>query len=122
MVTKDEGAAPVGGGGFDLKSARAGRRSGGLSRFFRGLLISEYFILYLTIAYFLAMAVFFPDLVSPRNISNQLSNVWPLLAVAIGQTLVIIIMGIDLSQGAIMGFVSVAGALVMATGADPGLL
>ena len=121
MVTKDDGAAPVGGEAFDLKPPRSDRR-GGMRRFLRGLLISEYFILYLTIAYFLAMAVFFPDLVSPRNISNQLSNVWPLLAVAIGQTLVIIIMGIDLSQGAIMGFVSVAGALVMATGADPNLL
>ena len=43
-------------------------------------------------------------------------------AVAIGQTFVIIIMGIDLSQGAIMGFASVAGAVVMATGADPNLL
>ena len=31
-------------------------------------------------------------------------------------------MGIDLSQGAIMGFVSVAGAVVMATAADPNLL
>jgi ribose/xylose/arabinose/galactoside ABC-type transport system permease subunit len=68
------------------------------------------------------MALFFPDLATPRNISNQLSNVWPLLAVATGQTLVLIIMGIDLSQGAIMGFASVAGALVMATGADPDLL
>ena len=41
---------------------------------------------------------------------------------AIGQTFVIIIMGIDLSQGAIMGFASVAGAVVIATGADPNLL
>ena len=71
---------------------------------------------------FLAMAVFFPDLASPRNLSNQLSNVWPLLAVAIGQTFVIIISGIDLSQGAIMGFVSVLGAVVMTTAVDPSLL
>lgn len=105
---------------FDVTpGARSRAGAGGI---FRGLLLSEYFILYLTIAYFLVMAVFFPDLVTPRNLSNQLSNVWPLLAVAIGQTFVLIIMGIDLSQGAIMGFVSVAGALVMATGADPALL
>jgi ribose/xylose/arabinose/galactoside ABC-type transport system permease subunit len=88
----------------------------------RRLLISEYFILYLTAAYFVVMAIFFPDLASPRNLSNQLSNVWPLLAVAIGQTFVIIIGGIDLSQGAIMGFVSVLGAVVMTTAADPALL
>ena len=66
----------------------------------RRLLLSEYFVLYLTVAYFVVMAIFFPDLVTPRNISNQLSNVWPLLAVAIGQTFVIIIAGIDLSLGA----------------------
>src|SRR6476660_9309744 len=82
------------------------RDAGGVEstvRFLRRLLLSDYFILYLTVAYFAAMAVLFPDLATARNISNQLSNIWPLLAVAIGQTLVIIIMGIDLSQGAIMG-------------------
>ncbi|HMN84442.1 MAG TPA: ABC transporter permease [Bauldia sp.] len=95
---------------------------GGPARLLRQVLVSQYFVLYLTIAYFAVAAVFLPDLVTARNISNQLSNVWPLFAVAIGQTLVIIIMGIDLSQGAIMGFVSVAGAVVMATAADPNLL
>ena len=101
------------------------RDAGGVEstvRFLRRLLLSDYFILYLTVAYFAAMAVLFPDLATARNISNQLSNIWPLLAVAIGQTLVIIIMGIDLSQGAIMGFVSVVGALIMATAASPDLL
>src|SRR5688572_30819158 len=88
----------------------------------RRLLLSEYFVLYLTIAYFLAVAVFFPGLVEPRNLSNQLSNVWPLLAVAIGQTFVILIAGIDLSLGAIMGLASVAGAIVMVNSADKLLL
>jgi ribose/xylose/arabinose/galactoside ABC-type transport system permease subunit len=91
-------------------------------RVLRRLLLSEYFILYLTLAYFVVMAGFFPDLASARNLSNQLANVWPLFAVAIGQTFVITIAGIDLSQGAIMGFVSVVGALVMATAADQLLL
>jgi ribose/xylose/arabinose/galactoside ABC-type transport system permease subunit len=45
--------------------------------------------------------------------------VWPLLAVAVGQTFVLIIAGIDLSQGAIMGMTSVAGAVIMTTAADP---
>lgn len=90
--------------------------------FGRRLLISEYFVLYLTITYFIVLAFFVPDLISARNISNQLSNVWPLLVVSIGQTFVILIAGIDLSLGAIMGFVSVAGAAVMATAADKLLL
>lgn len=88
----------------------------------RRLLLSEYFVLYLTLAYFALVAIFFPALVEPRNISNQLSNVWPLLAVAIGQTFVIIIAGIDLSLGATMGLVSIAGALVMTSAADKLLL
>lgn len=88
----------------------------------RRLLLSEYFVLYLTIAYFAVAAMFFPALLEPRNISNQLSNVWPLLAVAIGQTIVIIIAGIDLSLGATMGLASVAGAVVMTSAADKLLL
>ena len=93
-----------------------------MQRALRRLLLSEYFVLYLTIAYFAAVAVFFPALAQPRNISNQLSNVWPLLAVAIGQTFVMIIAGIDLSLGATMGLASVTGAVVMAGSADKLLL
>ena len=116
------GAGSAGSGGLGVAKAGLRGADAGAVRLFRGLLVSQYFILYLTLAYFAVMAVFFPDLVTARNISNQLSNVWPLFAVAIGQTFVIIIMGIDLSQGAIMGFASVAGAVVMATAADPNLL
>jgi ribose/xylose/arabinose/galactoside ABC-type transport system permease subunit len=94
----------------------------GVGKALRRLLLSEYFVLYLTIAYFAAVAMSFPALAQPRNISNQLSNVWPLLAVAIGQTFVIIIAGIDLSLGATMGFASVAGAIVMTQAADKLLL
>ena len=96
--------------------------SGWMLPFLRRLLLSEYFMLYLTVVYFLAVAMFFPSLVEPRNLSNQLSNVWPLLAVAIGLTFVVIIAGIDLSLGATMGMASVAGAIVMTMGADKLLL
>jgi ribose/xylose/arabinose/galactoside ABC-type transport system permease subunit len=87
--------------------------------FFRRLLLSEYFILYLSIGYFIILSLFFPSLAEPRNLSNQLSNVWPLLAVAVGQTFVLIIAGIDLSQGSIMAITSVAGAVVMTSAVDP---
>jgi ribose/xylose/arabinose/galactoside ABC-type transport system permease subunit len=88
----------------------------------RRLLLSEYFVLYLTAVSFAVAALFFPALLEPRNISNQLSNVWPLLAVAIGQTFVVVIAGIDLSLGATMGLASVAGAVVMTSAADKLLL
>jgi ribose/xylose/arabinose/galactoside ABC-type transport system permease subunit len=39
--------------------------------------------------------------------------------VAVGQTFVLIIAGIDLSQGAIMGITSVIGAVIMTNAADP---
>jgi ribose/xylose/arabinose/galactoside ABC-type transport system permease subunit len=81
----------------------------------RRLLVSEYFILYLTLTFFVIAAILFPTLRLPLNIANQLQNMWPLLAVAIGQTFVLIIGGIDLSQGAVMGITSVTGAILMAT-------
>jgi ribose/xylose/arabinose/galactoside ABC-type transport system permease subunit len=121
-VTKTEGP------GLDRGLALSGVAHGPkglierLTGFARGVLLSEYFILYLTITYFIVVAGFFPDLATARNISNQIANIWPLFAVAIGQQFVITIAGIDLSQGAIMGFASVAGAVVMATAADPQLL
>ncbi|MGL4647811.1 MAG: ABC transporter permease [Caldilineaceae bacterium] len=47
------------------------------------------------------------------------SNMWPLLAVAIGQTFVLILGGIDLSQTSIMAMVSVIGAVIMTSMVDP---
>jgi ribose/xylose/arabinose/galactoside ABC-type transport system permease subunit len=85
----------------------------------RGILLSDRFVLYLSITYFVILSRFFPSLADPRNLSNQLSNVWPLLAVAVGQTFVLIIAGIDLSQGSIMAVVSVTGGVIMSTGLDP---
>jgi predicted ABC-type sugar transport system permease subunit len=88
---------------------------GGLAARARNLLLSEYFVLVLTIAYFVALLPFLPTLSNPANLSNTLSNVWPLFAVAIGQTFVLAIGGIDLSQGAVVGLTSVVGAMLLAT-------
>jgi ribose/xylose/arabinose/galactoside ABC-type transport system permease subunit len=90
-----------------------------LITFLRRLLLSENFVLYLSITYFIILSIFNPSLAEPRNLSNQLLNVWPLLAVAVGQTFVLIIAGIDLSQGSIMAIISVVGAAVMTTAVDP---
>jgi ribose/xylose/arabinose/galactoside ABC-type transport system permease subunit len=85
----------------------------------RRILISDYFVLYLTLVFFLLSAIFYPSLASGGNIANQIQNMWPLLAVAIGQTFVLIIGGIDLSVIATMGISSVIGAIVMAETLDP---
>jgi ribose/xylose/arabinose/galactoside ABC-type transport system permease subunit len=98
--------------------ARPASRSAA-ARFTRQFLLSDYFVLYLTLILFITAALFFPTLATPGNIANQLQNMWPLLAIAIGQTFVLILGGIDLSVGAIMGFTSVVGAITMAQTLDP---
>ncbi|NJL95037.1 MAG: ABC transporter permease [Anaerolineae bacterium] len=88
----------------------------------RRVLLSEYFILYLLTIYFIVLIPLLPTISKPLNLVNILSNTWPLLAVAIGQTVVLIIKGIDLSQGAIIGLTSVVGAVLMATAASEDVL
>src|SRR5215204_3879318 len=95
-----------------MRSA-AGVRTNGWARvrqILRRLLVSEYFVLYLSIIYFLVLWPFIPRIATPQNLGNIFSNMWPLLAVAIGQTFVLIVAGIDLSQSAIIALVSVIGA------------
>lgn len=96
---------------------RSKRKSGGL---LRRLLLSDYFVFFLTIFFFVVASIVYPALLpTPQNIANQLQNIWPLLAVTIGQTFVLILGGIDLSVGAIMGITSVVGAILMAETLDP---
>jgi ribose/xylose/arabinose/galactoside ABC-type transport system permease subunit len=90
-----------------------------LSVFFRRFLLSDYFVLILTLVLFTLAAIFFPTLATPGNIANQLQNMWPLLAIALGQTFVLILGGIDLSVGSIMGITSVVGAVLIAETLDP---
>lgn len=87
----------------------------------RKLLLSDYFVLYLTIIYVLILWPIIPPVMSARNINNVLSNMWPLLAVAIGQTFVLLLAGIDLSQTSIMALTSVIGALIMTNKVNPTL-
>lgn len=81
--------------------------------FLRRIMASEYLILILCVFYFLAVWPFEPKLASPANIKNILSNLYPLLIVAIGQTFVLIAAGIDLSVTSVIALSSVTGALIM---------
>jgi len=104
----------------ERQTARENRmNSNRIIHFLRRLLLSETFVLYLSLAYFMILSIFIPSLVEPRNLSNQLLNVWPLLVVAVGQTFVLIIAAVDLSQGSIMAITSVVGAAIMTTAVDP---
>ncbi len=84
------------------------------------LVLSEYWVLYLGILYFLALLPWAPGLGSAENIRNIFSNMLPLLVVAVGQTVVLISGGIDLSATSVIGLSSVVGAWVMS--GDSGLL
>ena len=79
--------------------------------------LADYFILVLCIAYFLVLWAIRPEIASSSNLQNLLMNMLPLLAVAIGQTIVLITGGIDLSVTSIIALASVLGARVM-TGED----
>jgi len=85
------------------------------------VLLSDSFILFLSLAYFLLLWIFLPRLGSTRNLTNLSSNVWPLLVLVIGQMFVLIVGGIDLSQTSIMAITSVCGALLMTSHLDPDL-
>src|ERR671933_1732210 len=96
-------------------AASAGARAG---RWLRGLLLSEYFVLIVTAAYVAAMAPLVPEILAADTWRDILAAMMPLLVVAIGQTFVLIIAGIDLSAPSVLAMASVMGAAVVTQ--DPG--
>jgi len=77
------------------------------------LIASEYLVLFLSLAYFAALAPFTPGLATPDNLGNLLLTLSPLFIVAMGQTVVMITGGIDLSATSIIALCSITGAAVM---------
>ena len=73
----------------------------------------------LSVVYLLALAPFVPGFLSAANLGDVLSNFLPLLAVSLGQTLVLVAGGIDLSVTATVALASVAGAKVMSESGGP---
>jgi ribose/xylose/arabinose/galactoside ABC-type transport system permease subunit len=88
---------------------------GRVARAGRSIVMSEYFVLILTGMLFLIALPLTDGLATSLNLKNLLSNTWPLLIIAVGQTFVLITAGIDLSQTAIMGLVSVVGGASIST-------
>jgi ribose/xylose/arabinose/galactoside ABC-type transport system permease subunit len=79
----------------------------------RRLLLSEYVVLGLSAAWFLALLPVVPGLSSPENLANIFSSALPLLVVAVGQTVVVITGGIDLSVTSVIALASTCGGLLM---------
>ena len=112
------------------RSAGAGsaaRREAGAHRvprrsaveWFRRALASENIVLLLAFAFFAAALPFAPELASPDNLQSLFLSVLPLLAITLGQTIVLITGGIDLSLTSTMALSSVAGASIMTRESGP---
>ncbi len=74
---------------------------------------SEYLILLLCLLYFISLAPFTPGFTAPGNFANVLTTLLPLFVVAVGQTMVLIGGGIDLSVPSVIALCSITGAAVM---------
>lgn len=101
-------------------AAPGGPSATSAGRLLERLILSEYLVLWLTIAYFLAVWPIVPEIATLSSLSNILTDMLPLLVVAIGQTFVLIVAGIDLSVTSVIALASVVGASVMT--ADGGYL
>ncbi len=126
MATMTSQSPPLQSSPPDPGAAGGAERAGGAARFgrealrfLRRALLSEYFVLYLSLAYLLVLWPFVPELFGGQNIADVLSNIWPLLVIAVGQTFVLITAGIDLSQTSIMALTSVVGAMICVLALDP---
>ena len=82
--------------------------------------LSGHWVALLCLVLVLVLGPVVPGFASAANLRNVFSSLLPLLAVAVGQTLVFITGGIDLSVTAVVALASVLGARVMT--ADGGLL
>jgi len=74
---------------------------------------SEYLVLVLCLVYFAALAPFTEGFASAGNFTNILLTLLPLFILALGQTIVLITAGIDLSVTATVALTSVIGAMIM---------
>jgi ribose/xylose/arabinose/galactoside ABC-type transport system permease subunit len=79
----------------------------------RRIFLTEYLVLWLSVAYVAAVGPFTPGFFTAGNFRNILITLLPLFVVALGQTVVLITGGIDLSVTSIIALASVTGAMAM---------
>src|SRR5688572_11734639 len=75
--------------------------------------LSEHLVLWLCIGYAAAVTPFAPGFLSAGNLTSILLTLLPLYVVALGQTIVLIAGGIDLSVTSTIALASVVGAMTM---------
>jgi len=82
-------------------------------------LAGEGFVASLVVLCVLITLPFAPSLLTPGNIANDLANLWPLAIIVVGQTFVLLLGGIDLSQTAVMAVGNTFGALLVTQALNP---
>ena len=75
--------------------------------------LGEHLPLVLCLLYFALLAPFAEGFATSYNLANVFSAMLPLLILAVGQTIVMIAAGIDLSATAVVALASVTGAMIM---------
>src|SRR6478609_10678549 len=90
-------------------------RPAGVTQTIKRLFLSDYLILWLCLIYFVALLPFTPGFASLSNLQTILAYLLPLLVVALGLTLVLIIGGIDLSVTSTIALASVIGGKIMSS-------
>ena len=96
----------------DVAVAPVPNRPRGLSGW-RRFALSEHLVLCLCLGYAAAVAPFAPGFFSTGNLASILLTLLPLYVVALGQTIVLIAGGIDLSVTSTIALASVLGAMTM---------
>lgn len=82
-------------------------------RIFLKLLTSEFFILIMSAIYYVVIGIISPRMFSGNMINNIFQNMWPLLAVCLGQTFVLLLGGIDLSQTSVISLCSIVSGILL---------
>lgn len=81
--------------------------------------LAEYAIIIIFVVLFIIMAIFAPNFLTFRNMTNVLRQVAIVGICAVGMTIVMLTGGIDLSVGAILGVSGVLTAILMVNGVHP---
>ncbi len=100
-------------------AGEAGRAARKARPWWLSLLLSEYLVLLITVLYVIMVAPIVPEILTFDTWRDILAATMPLLVVAIGQTFVLIVAGIDLSAASVLAMASVVGAAVITMDGGP---
>lgn len=84
-----------------------------------GRILSDYLVLVLGLVYLAVVVPIRPAILDPRNLHQLMLAMTPLLVLGIGQMIVLVTGGIDLSLSAVVSLASVVGATLLVDSRSP---